>query len=106
MVSIRNVGEGMECGTYEAKDNRRIVLHKASGWRKEIKYIVKSYSSMMLSYVLFCYPYAETEEEEVRGCVNLYHDDEAVIDAILTSAIETGDVNLDLFYGEEGVFLE
>lgn len=63
--------------------------------------IVKKYHSQGV-----CYPYAETEEEEVRGCVNLYHDDEVVIDAILTSAIETGDVDLDLFYGEEGVFLE
>ena len=106
MVFVGNVGEGMECGTYEAKDNRRIILHKASGWRKEIKYIVKSYRSMMLSYVLLCYPYAETEEEEVKGCVTLYHDDEAVIDAILTSAIETGDVKLDLFYGDEGIFVE
>lgn len=88
----------MECGAYYAKDNQLIILHRDNGWRKEIKYIVKSYSSLMLSYVLFCYPEAETEEDEVRGCVNLYHDDEQVLDTILKNAIEDADVNLDLYY--------
>lgn len=88
----------MECGAYYAKDNGLTILHKGNGWRKEIKYIVKSYSSLMLSYVLFCYPNAETVEEEVKGCVNLYHDDEQVLDTILKSAIEDADVNLDLYY--------
>ena len=53
----------------------------------------------MLSYVLFCYPEAEAEEDEVRGCVNLYNDDEQVLDTILKNAIEHADVNLDLYYG-------
>ena len=52
----------MECGTYYAKDQKMIVLQKESGWKKEIKYIIKSYSSMMLSFVLLCYLDADTEE--------------------------------------------
>jgi len=90
----------MECGAYYAKDKRVIRLYKSDGWQKEIKYIVKSYSSMMLSYALFCYPVAETEEEEVRGCINLYHDDEKVLDDILRDAVEHSRVDLDKYYDD------
>lgn len=94
----------MECGTYYAQNQKTIVLHKKDGWKKEIRYIVKTYSSMMLSYVLYCYPVADTEQEEVKGCVNLYHDDETVLDKILEHAIEQADIDLDLYYNSVVVF--
>lgn len=106
MVLIRNIGDTMECGTYYAKDQKMIVLQKESGWKKEIKYIIKSYSSMMLSFVLLCYPDADTEEEETKGCVTLYHDEEAIIDDMLKSAIEDACINLDLYYGDEGMSVQ
>lgn len=106
MVFIRVIGVYMECGVYYAKDNKKIILHRSNGWTKEIKYIAKSYSSCMLSYVLFCYPFAENEDEEVKGCVNLYHDDEKILDEILQKAIEQCDVNLDLYYDDNDTVVE
>ena len=61
---------------------------------------------MMLSFVLLCYPDADTEEEEARRCVTLYHDDEAIIDEMLKGAIEDACVNLDLYYGDEGMSVQ
>ena len=99
MVFIRHIGDYMECGTYYAQDQKIITFHKKDGWKKEIRYIVKTYSSLMLSYVLYCYPVAETEQEEVKGCINLYHDDEKVLDEILKSAIQDAYVDLNIYYG-------
>lgn len=101
MVFVRNLGEAMEDGVYTAKNVQPIILY-SSDYRKEIKYIVKSYSSMMSSFVLMCYPFADTEEEEIKGCVNLYHDDERAIDEMLISAIENNCIHLD-FYFEKNV---
>ena len=92
----------MKCGSYCAKGNKNIVLHKSDGWETEIRYIAKSYSSLMLCFVLFCCPVAETEEEEIKGCINLYHEDEKAIDAMLKDAIDNAYVDLDLYYDEDG----
>lgn len=41
-----------------------------------------------------------------RDVVTLYHDDEAIIDEMLKSAIEDACINLDLYYGDEGMSVQ
>lgn len=92
----------MDCGKYYGENKRTITLFKGDKWKREIEYIVKAYSSCMMSYVLFCYPCGDkNEKEQVKKCINLYSDYESVLDSILNEAITTGCVNLDKYYDNE-----
>ena len=64
---------------------------------KQIKYVEKSYSSFMGSYVVFCFKLEGDKEKPI----SLYHDDEKIIDMIIESAIINNYIDLANYYSRD-----
>ncbi|SHJ26534.1 hypothetical protein [Parasporobacterium paucivorans] len=82
-------------------------LKYSNHWRLKIESINISYSSLMESHVLFCYP-CKVEMERVemvmgKGaiCLCLYSDSEQIIDKMLDNLYETGILDLAEYYEED-----
>ncbi len=84
----------MERKLYYPQNGELIILTYANSWVKEIKYVEKSYSSFMGSYVVFCFKLEGDKEKPI----SLYHDDEKIIDMIIESAIINNYIDLANYY--------
>lgn len=96
----------MECKSYFSKKTNFITLLYNNTRVKKIEYIHKTFSSLMGSYVIFCYPVLEdgqTNDEQAFRTINLYHDDEYTLDQIIQEAVNTGYINLGRYYESESV---
>lgn len=84
----------MECKLYYPQNEELIVLTYNKKWERKIKYIEKSYSSFMGSYVVFCHLF----DVKDRDTINIYHDDEEILDAIIRDAINENYIDLSKYY--------
>jgi hypothetical protein len=87
----------MERKLYYPQNGELIILTYANSWVKEIKYVEKSYSSFMGSYVVFCIKLEGDKEKPI----SLYHDDEKIIDMIIESAIINNYIDLANYYSRD-----
>ena len=91
------VRKTMECKLYYPQNGKSIILTYDNSWVKEIKYVEKSYSSFMGSYVVFCFKLEGDKEKPI----SLYHDDEKIIDMIIESAIINNYIDLANYYSRD-----
>jgi len=84
----------MECKMYYPKNEGPIILTYDKKWDKKIEYIEKSYSSFMGSYVVFCH----LSDANDRETINIYHDDEKILDAIIQNAVDENYIDLSKYY--------
>ncbi|MBP1920419.1 hypothetical protein [Youngiibacter multivorans] len=94
----------MECRAYYPKGKSVILLRYANNLIIEIEYMLKTYSSLNGSYVVFCYPssmdFDNDKTKQALNTVNLYHDDEKVLDSIICDALTMSYVDLQKYYEE------
>ena len=91
------VRKTMVCKLYYPQNGKSIILTYDNSWVKEIKYVEKSYSSFMGSYVVFCFKLEGDKEKPI----SLYHDDEKIIDMIIESAIINNYIDLANYYSRD-----
>ncbi|MEG0249389.1 MAG: hypothetical protein RR561_01480 [Peptostreptococcus sp.] len=84
----------MECKLYYPQNEELIVLTYYKKWEKKIKYIEKSYSSFMGSYVVFFHLFDASDRETI----NIYHDDEKILDSIIREAVYENYIDLSKYY--------
>ena len=84
----------MECKLYYPQNEELIVLTYDKRWEKKIEYIEKRYSSLMGSYVVFCHLFDANDRETI----NIYHDDEKILDAIIQDAVDENYIDLSKYY--------
>jgi hypothetical protein len=95
----------LECRAYYPKENSKTLLKDANDQTIEIEYMVKSYSSLMGSYAVYCYTRGkDLDNDKVKqslNTVNLYHQDEKVLDSIICDAMTRSYVDLEKYYLDE-----
>lgn len=84
----------MDCGNYYADNGKPIIMYRNGKNFAEIDYIHKTYSSVGLSYVLFCYKCNRKNEAD---CINIYDDNERNLDELINIAISTNMLVVDKY---------
>lgn len=87
-------GKYLECKLYYPQNEELIVLIFDKRWEKKIEYIEKSYSSFMESYVVICHLFDVSDRETI----NIYHDDEKILDSIIREVVYENYIDLSKYY--------
>ncbi|QSX09522.1 hypothetical protein J0B03_05520 [Alkalibacter rhizosphaerae] len=98
---MSNVGGRLECKRYYAKGKDSIHLSFKDEWKIEIEFLEKSYSSLMESFVIFCYPVVADPIIQAQKTINIYHDEEAMIDGIISRTITSYNLDLADWFGKD-----